>query len=355
MRGSSRMSFAELRDQLPEVLAESGRSTSLRPGPASAGTTGAAGSGPGRTAAGTSGVVGSGPESTAAESTPTGSTPTRSTRAGSTAAGSTAAGSTAAGSTAAGGPGTAASLAATVGDELFAVLHLLDAEHGLRRALADPSKPADEKGAIVVALLHGKVAPATEELVAATVRAQWAGPADMTDALEQLAVEAYAIAAEETGQLDDLEDELFRFSRVVANEPELRAALSEPVLPNEGKQGLINTLLAGKVTPVTLRLITEMSLHPRGRPLVVSLDMCTRIAAERRQRLIAVVRTATDLSAEQRRRLADALAGIYGHEVYINIVIDPKVIGGVTIQVGDELIDASAASRLAAVRRKLAG
>ncbi len=320
MRGVSRMSFAELRDQLREVLAESGRSTSPPPGSASADTTGAAVPGPGRTAAGR-----------------------------------TAPGSPAPARTGAAGPGTGPSLAATVGDELFAVLNLLDTEPGLRRALADPSKPADEKGAIVVALLHGKVNPATEELAAATVRAQWAGPADMTDALEQLAVEAFAIAAEESGQLDDLEDELFRFNRVVASEPDLRAALNEPVLPAEGKQGLINALLAGKVTPVTLRLITEMSLHPRGRPLVVSLDMCTRIAAERRQRLIAVVRTATDLSAEQRRRLADALAGIYGHEVYVNIVIDPKVMGGMTIQVGDELIDASVASRLAAVRRKLAG
>jgi F-type H+-transporting ATPase subunit delta len=310
MRGVSRVSFVELRDQLPGVLAEDGRSTSLQPGSGSADTTGAAVPRPGRTEAGRTGAA---------------------------------------------GPGTGTSLAATVGDELFAVLHLLDSEPGLRRALADPSKPADEKGAIVVALLRGKVTPATEELAAATVRAQWAGPADMTDALEQLAVEAFAIAAEESGQLDDLEDELFRFNRVVASEPELRAALTEPVLPAAGKQGLINTLLGDKVTPVTLRLITEMSLHPRGRPLVVSLDMCTRIAAERRQRLIAVVRTATGLSAEQRRRLADALAGIYGHEVYVNIVIDPKVMGGMTIQVGDELIDASVASRLAAVRRKLAG
>ena len=310
MRGVSRVSFVELRDQLPGVLAEAGRSTSPQPGSGSADTTGAAVPRPGRTEAGRTGAA---------------------------------------------GPGPGTSLAATVGDELFAVLHLLDSEPGLRRALADPSKPADEKGAIVVALLHGKVTPATEELVAATVRAQWAGPADMTDALEQLAVETFAIAAEESGQLDDLEDELFRFSRVVASEPELRAALSEPVLPDEGKRGLVNTLLADKVTPVTLRLVTEMSLHPRGRPLVVSLDMCTRIAAERRQRLIAVVRTATDLSAEQRRRLADALAGIYGHEVYVNIVIDPEVMGGMTIQVGDELIDASVASRLAAVRRKLAG
>ena len=310
MRGVSRVSFVELRDQLPGVLAEDGRSTSLQPGSGSADTTGAAVPRPGRTEAGRTGAA---------------------------------------------GPGTGTSLAATVGDELFAVLHLLDSEPGLRRALADPSKPADEKGAIVVALLHGKVTPATEELAAATVRAPWAGPADMTDALEQLAVEAFAIAAEESGQLDDLEDELFRFNRVVASEPELRAALTEPALPPQGKQGLINALLASKVTPVTLRLITEMSLHPRGRPLVVSLDMCTRIAAERRQRLIAVVRTATGLSAEQRRRLADALAGIYGHEVYVNIVIDPTVMGGMTIQVGDELIDASVASRLAAVRRKLAG
>ena len=320
MRGVSRMSFAELRDQLPEVLAEAGRSTGPRPGSASAGTT----------AAGTTAAAVSGP-------------------------GRTGAGSTGVARTGAAAPGTGTSLAATVGDELFAVLHLLDSEPGLRRALADPSKPADEKGAIVVALLHGKVTPATEELAAATVRAPWAGPADMTDALEQLAVEAFAIAAEESGQLDDLEDELFRFNRVVASEPELRAALTEPALPPQGKQGLINALLASKVTPVTLRLITEMSLHPRGRPLVVSLDMCTRIAAERRQRLIAVVRTATGLSAEQRRRLADALAGIYGHEVYVNIVIDPTVMGGMTIQVGDELIDASVASRLSAVRRKLAG
>ena len=330
MRGVSRMSFAELRDQLPEVLAEAGRSTGPRPGSASADTTAADTTAAGTTAAGTTAAAVSGP-------------------------GRTGAGSTGVARTGAAAPGTGTSLAATVGDELFAVLHLLDSEPGLRRALADPSKPADEKGAIMVALLHGKVTPATEELVAATVRAQWAGPADMTDALEQLAVEAFAIAAEESGQLDDLEDELFRFNRVVASEPELRAALSEPVLPAQGKQGLINALLADKVTPVTLRLITEMSLHPRGRPLVVSLDMCTRIAAERRQRLIAVVRTATGLSAEQRRRLADALAGIYGHEVYVNIVIDPTVMGGMTIQVGDELIDASVASRLAAVRRKLAG
>jgi F-type H+-transporting ATPase subunit delta len=241
----------------------------------------------------------------------------------------------------------------TVGDELFSVLHLLDREHGLRRALADPARPADEKGAIVVALLHGKISEAAEILVATTVRAHWASSGDMTDALEQLAVEAYAISAEEQGQLDDLEDELFRFSRVVATEPELRAALSEPSVPDQPKRELLDNLLSGKVTSVTLRLITEVSLYPRGRSLVASLDTCTRIAAERRRRLIAVVRSASDLSADQRRRLAEALAGIYGHEVYINVVIDPTVVGGLTVQVGDELIDGSVSTRLGDLRRKL--
>jgi F-type H+-transporting ATPase subunit delta len=81
--------------------------------------------------------------------------------------------------------------------------------------------------------------------------------------------------------------------------------------------------------------------------------MCTRIAAERRRRLIAVVRTPTEPTAQQRERLARVLAGIYGHEVYINVVIDPTVVGGMTVQVGDELIDGSVATRLGSLRRQL--
>jgi F-type H+-transporting ATPase subunit delta len=339
MRGESRTSFANLRDLLPEALAEARRAQT---GPAQTGPaqTGPAQTGPTRTGRGRSAPSGT-----------TGSTAGSGTT-GSRAASSRASSRSAPSGTAPSGTG---GLTATVGDELFSVLSLLDREHALRRALSDPSKPADEKGAIVIALLHGKVTPATEEIVAATVRARWASPSDMTDALERLAVEAFAIAAEEDQQLDDLEDELFRFGRVVAGEPDLRAALTEPTLPADRKRDLLNALLGGKVTPVALRLITEMSLYSRGRSLVTSLEMCTRIAAERRQRLIAVVRAAIEPTAPQRRRLADALAAIYGHEVYINVIIDPAVVGGMTIHVGDELIDASVVSRLVAVRRKLAG
>ena len=245
--------------------------------------------------------------------------------------------------------------ATRLGDELFAVVGLLDAEHGLRRALSDPGKPAAEKGAVASALLHGKVTPLTEDLVVAAAESRWASPGDLVDAIEQLAIEAMVLAGDADNSLDELEDGLFRFGRVVAGQPDLRAALADPSLPAAGKDKLLDTLLGGKVTAVTLRLIKQMVMHPRGRPLTVSLDLCASIAAQRREQLIAVVRSAVELSAVQRRRLAEALAASYGHRVHLNVVIDPSVVGGISVHIGDELIDGTAASRLAEVRRKLAG
>jgi len=252
------------------------------------------------------------------------------------------------------GPMTAAT-ATRLGDELFAVVGLLDAEHGLRRALSDPGKPAAEKGAVLGALLHEKVTQRTEALVAAAAESRWASPGDMVDAIEQLAIEAMVLAADADNGLDELEDGLFRFGRVVAGQPDLRAALTDTSLPADRKQDLLRTLLDGKVTSVTLRLISQMVMHPRGRTLTAALDLCAGIAAKRREQLIAVVRSAVELSTVQRRRLAEALAASYGHPVHLNVVIDPSVVGGISVQIGDELIDGTAASRLAAVRRKLAG
>jgi F-type H+-transporting ATPase subunit delta len=248
-----------------------------------------------------------------------------------------------------------AATATRLGDELFAVVGLLDTEHGLRRALSDPGKPAAEKGAVVGALLHGKVTQRTEALVAAAAESRWASPGDMVDALEQLAIEAMVLAADADNNLDELEDGLFRFGRVVAGQPDLRAALADTSLPADRKSDLLDALLDGRVAAVTLRLIKQMVMHPRGRPLTAALDLCAGIAARRREQLIAVVRSAVELSAAQRRRLAQALAASYGHDVHLNVVIDPSVVGGMSVQIGDELIDGTAATRLAEVRRKLAG
>jgi F-type H+-transporting ATPase subunit delta len=245
--------------------------------------------------------------------------------------------------------------AARIGDELFAVVGLFDAEHGLRRALTDPARPADAKADMIRSLLDGKVSAATLDLVAWLVSARWSAPRDLGDATEQLGAVAFAIAAERAGQLDDLEDDLFRFGRVVAGEPKLRSALSDPALPADRKRDLLSALLDGKVSGPAERLITLAALQPRGRSLDANLETYARLAAERRQRLVPLVRVASPLTEQQQERLTAALAGLYGHEIHLNILLDPEVVGGMSVQVGDELIDASVASRLAALRRRLAG
>jgi F-type H+-transporting ATPase subunit delta len=247
-----------------------------------------------------------------------------------------------------------AAAAEQLGDELFAVVRLLDAEHGLRRALADATKVPAEKSAVASRLLHGKVSAATEQLVAEAAAARWATSGDFADALEQLAIEAYTMAAQYGDTLDDLEDDLFRFGRLVSGQAGLRSALIGPA-PTAGKTSLLTDLLSGKVSTPSRSLITQVLTHPRGRSPQAALDLCAGIAAHRREQLIAVVRVATELSAAQRQRLATTLIATYGKGIHLNVVHDPAVIGGMSIQIGDELIDGTAASRLAEVRRRLAG
>jgi F-type H+-transporting ATPase subunit delta len=248
----------------------------------------------------------------------------------------------------------AAGTAENIGDQLFAVVRLLDSEHGLRRALADVTKPSADKADVVRRLLHGKVTRATEDLVADAAAARWATSGDFADALEQLAMEALTISAQLGGTLDDLEDDLFRFNRVVAGQPALRSALIGPTGP-DAKASLLANLLSDKVSGPSLRLLTQVLTHPRGRSPQAVLDLAAGIAARRREQLIAVVRVATELSAAQRQRLLAALTETYGQGIHLNVVHDPTVVGGMSVQIGDELIDGTAASRLAVVRRKLAG
>lgn len=235
------------------------------------------------------------------------------------------------------------------------VVHLLDREHPLRRLLSDPAQPAARKADLTRSLLEGKVGEESLDVVADAVRARWARTRDLTDALEQLAVLGDVIGAERDGRLDDLEDELFRFGRIVGGRPELRAALTDPGIPPDRKRALLGDLLEGKVTEASLRLIAEVVAYPRGRNLDRGLEEYGRIAAERRRRLVAVVRTAVPMDEEQRDRLAAALSAMYGHRVHLNIEVDTEVVGGLSVQVGDELIDGTMAGRLAEVRRRLAG
>ncbi|MFE3453229.1 F0F1 ATP synthase subunit delta [Nonomuraea sp. NPDC059194] len=240
-------------------------------------------------------------------------------------------------------------------DDLSAIADLLDREHGLRRSLSDPARPAAQKSQVIRMLLEGKVSDAALETAAAAAEAKWSRAGDLADALERLSVVASAAQAESEGRLDDVEDELFRFSRIVAANAELRRALTDPATPAEGKRRLLAELLDGKVAPSSLRLITQLAVHPRGRSLETGLEEYSGLVAAQRQRLVAVVRSAVPLTDEQKQRLGAWLRTSYGRDVHVNVEVDPRVLGGFSVRIGDEIIDTTIAGRIEEVRRRLAG
>lgn len=136
--------------------------------------------------------------------------------------------------------------AAKLAEELGSVTVLLDREVSLRRVLTDPSRSGQDKAGLVTSLLGGQVSGETVDLVAGLARSRWSGSRDLVDAVEQLAAYAEVIAAEQAGKLDDLEDELFRFGRIVAGSHELRAALTEPKATAAAKAGLVKKLLGDR-------------------------------------------------------------------------------------------------------------
>jgi F-type H+-transporting ATPase subunit delta len=242
-----------------------------------------------------------------------------------------------------------------LGEELFAVARLLDSSAALRRALTDPSADPQAKAGLAGRLLTGKTSSETSELVSGLARDRWSEARDLADAVEQVGVVAVLGSAERDGALDAVEDELFRFGRMVEGDRGLASALSDRALPTERKAGLVNRLLEGKVQRHTLALARQAAAHPRGRSLTAVLDAVGKKAAQRRQRLVASVTAALPLTAQQRERLAQVLQRVYGRTMWLNVDVDPEVIGGLRIQVGDEVIDASVLNRLDEARRRLAG
>ena len=242
-----------------------------------------------------------------------------------------------------------------VSDELFAVVSLLAGNGSLRRAVSDPAMSAELKQRLVDNLLSEKVSAPTLALVRLAARSRWSEPRDVVDAIEAVAVDAAMTRAEADDQLDEVEDELFRFERIVDGEPELRAALTNRNLPADRKRDLLRRLLEGKAAPVTVSLIERAVLFPRGRTLERVIDEFTSFAAQRRSRLIARVTSAVALTEDQQERLSTALARELGHEVRLQLVVDPSIIGGITVRVGDELLDASVLRQLGAAQRHLTG
>ncbi|MCX5210778.1 F0F1 ATP synthase subunit delta [Kitasatospora sp. NBC_00240] len=244
---------------------------------------------------------------------------------------------------------------AELAGELAAVTVLLDREVSLRRVLTDPSRSGQDKAGLVGSLFAGQVSGQTIDLVSGLARSRWSSARDLVDATEELAAYAEVIAADKAGALDDVEDELFRFGRIVNGSHELRSALTEPKAGAAAKAALVVKLLGGRANPGTVRLVTGLVANPRGRSLEQGLESYSKLAATRRGRVVAVVTSAVPLSDSQRERLSGALGRLYGRQVHLNIDVDPAVRGGVRVQIGDEIIDGTVSSRLEGARQALEG
>ena len=241
-----------------------------------------------------------------------------------------------------------------IADDLFGVSQLLATQPSLRRVLTDLSRPADDKATLARQLFGGKVDDASLELIAWAVSRRWAATRDLGDALEHLGVIAVVKAADRNGDADRLEEELFGFSQVVNGSPELRDALSDPARSSSDKQELLQGLLEDKVSDGTMRLAAQATAGSH-RTVTVALDVYQRLAAKHRNRLVALVVVARPLEDDEARRLTDALSRQYDRPVHLNTLVEPDVIGGMRVEIGDDVIDGTVASRLDEARRRLAG
>lgn len=240
----------------------------------------------------------------------------------------------------------------TVAQDLFGIADLLRSEPGLRRVATDVSVPGEAKSGLLRDVLAGKVSGGALEVVTTAVAQRWTAARDLADAVEQLGVVA---AVRSTGDdADRLEDELFAVNQLVQGSPELREALSDPARSRGDKTALVSGLLSGKVLPATVALVAQ-SLSGSHRTVSVALTEYQKVAAEVRNQGVATVRVARPLADADRERLAASLSRTYGRAVHLNVVVDPSVIGGIRVEIGDDVIDGTVSSRLDDAGRRLAG
>lgn len=241
-----------------------------------------------------------------------------------------------------------------LGAELFGVVSTLDGAPALRRVLTDPSTEAQAKVELAKNVFGGQVGADTLAVLSAAVGGRWASMRDLTDALETAGVAAQVAAADAAGELDALETELFEVEQLIRSDEELRQTVADRGIPAEAKGTLLANLLEGKVTGSTLALATQAAAARTG-SFERALSNFGETVAARRSRLLAEVRVAYELADAEKTRLAKALAKKYGRDVHLNIVVDPSVVGGIAVSVGDEVVDGTMSTRLEVARRRLAG
>jgi F-type H+-transporting ATPase subunit delta len=241
-----------------------------------------------------------------------------------------------------------------VSAELFAFVTALDSTSALRRFLTDSARPSSEKSALVDKLLMGGAHSVTVKILHAAVNSRWSSASDISDAIEILAIESEAQSAHVNNELEKLESELFQVAQILVEHPDLSQELASTNYTHEAKLNLVNRVFKEKVSNSTMHLVERLAVGSRGRKMEAIIRHYISAVVARRERTIAHIKTAVGISEEQKKRLAQLLSKMIGQEVRLNIEIDNKVLGGISIRFADELIDATIVSRLADAGRALA-
>jgi len=243
---------------------------------------------------------------------------------------------------------------AELGTGLFAASAVLADQPALRRALTDPSTETAGRTGLARTVFASHLSAAAASVVEAAAGQRWTSSADLATALERVGVAAVVKAADRDGAGDRVEAELFAFGRTVTENHDLRSALSDPARSVADKQALVRSLLDGKAHPGTVLLVAQAAAGAHL-TLTNALDLFVELAASTRHRVVATVRVAQPLEDAEEKRLAAALSAQYDRAVHLNIVVDPSVLGGIHVSVGDEVIDGTVSSRLDDASRRLAG
>jgi F-type H+-transporting ATPase subunit delta len=242
----------------------------------------------------------------------------------------------------------------TFAEELFAIGAATAESKQLRNMLSDPSSEKAAKLGALMAVFGKSVSKTSLDFVGKLVELRWSKGSDLVLALEQLAAHSVAALSGRKGELENLEAEIFSFRQVLDSDQDLQIALSSRQATTEQKLTLVRALLAKKFSAEAELLIRYSVIGSTRRRLAIVLEHFGKLLAAYAERLVATVTVASPITAEQEKRLAEALSRDYGKSLRLNIEVDPEILGGVKVQVAGEIIDGSIANRLKQARMKLA-
>ncbi|MBV8294410.1 MAG: F0F1 ATP synthase subunit B/delta [Mycobacterium sp.] len=244
----------------------------------------------------------------------------------------------------------------SLADDLTSVAAMLEREHVVTRYLTVPAEDAAPRVRLLERLVSGKVGQPAFDVLESAVSERWSADSDLLDGIELVSRQALLMRAERAGQVDEVEDQLFRFSRILDVQPRLTILLGDYEVPAEGRVRLLRNVLQSAnidVNPIAVDLLSKTVELLRGRPAEEAVLTLAEVAVARRGEVVAHVDAAAQLSDAQQERLTRVLSRIYGHPVTVQTQIDPELLGGLAITVGDEVIDGTLSSRLAAAQTQL--